>query len=149
MLSFGSISIRGEMEKMFVVLLLVIIGPIALASSYPNNQFYKGYSPQSSSDRHTDVYCFLSFSHELVRVLPRTNEHLQLIRYFEDHYGVSAVENAEAKVISCVQVDRWSEVLQINREVKMSLPRKQRAKIKKLCKLHGIDLQSLNQDLEE
>jgi hypothetical protein len=48
-----------------------------------------------------------------------------------------------------VKVDRWSEVLQINRDVKMSLPRKQISKIKKLCKQHGIQFDILNHNLDE
>ncbi|UJR29870.1 hypothetical protein I4U23_017418 [Adineta vaga] len=86
---------------------------IFFTCSYANNHFYKG--------------------HELIRVLPKTNEHLRLIRYFEDTYGV----------------DRWSEVLQINRDIKMSLPKKQIPKIKKLCKQYGIDMKILNNDLEK
>ena len=31
----------------------------------------------------------------------------------------------------------------------MSLPKKQRSKIKKLCKQYGIELKIINQDLEE
>ncbi|CAM4833676.1 unnamed protein product [Rotaria magnacalcarata] len=85
---------------------------ILLSYSYANNHFYKG--------------------HELVRVVPKTNEHLQLIRYFEDSLGV----------------DRWSEVLQLNRDIKMSLPQAQASKIKKLCKQYGIDVTVLNNDLD-
>ncbi|CAF1095531.1 unnamed protein product [Adineta ricciae] len=81
--------------------------------SHANNHFYKG--------------------HELIRVLPKTNEHLRLIHHFEDNYGV----------------DRWSEVLQVNRDIKMSLPRKQLPKIRKLCKQYGIDMKILNNNLEK
>ncbi|CAF3703656.1 unnamed protein product [Adineta steineri] len=92
---------------------IIINSWILFLYCYANNHFYKGY--------------------EVVRVLPKTNEHLQLIRHFEDNYGV----------------DRWSEVLTINRDVKMSLPRKQATKIKKLFKQHGIDVKILHNDLEK
>lgn len=48
-----------------------------------------------------------------------------------------------------LEVDRWSEVLQINRNIRMSFPRRQASKIKKLCKQHGIDINILNSDLNE
>ncbi|CAF2527240.1 unnamed protein product [Rotaria sp. Silwood2] len=98
---------------LFEMWISIITSWILFTYSYANKNFYKG--------------------HELIRVLPKTNEHLQLIRYFEDNYGV----------------DRWSEVLQINRDIKMSLPQKQVSKIKKLCKQHGIDVTILNNDLDE
>ncbi|CAF0950632.1 unnamed protein product [Rotaria sordida] len=93
-----------------------IIYWILFTYSYANNNynnFYKG--------------------HELIRVLPKTNEHLQLIRHFEDNY----------------EVDRWSEILQINRDIKMSLPQNQVSKIKQLCKQYGIDVTILNNNLDE
>ena len=89
--------------------------------------------------------------HELVDLTPKTQEHLRLIRYLEENYRVRLIitRNEREREYLLIEVDRWSEVLQINRNIRMSFPRRQASKIKKLCKQHGIDITILNSDLNE
>ncbi|CAF0797465.1 unnamed protein product [Didymodactylos carnosus] len=71
--------------------------------------------------------------HEVVRVIPKHNGHLQLIRDLEDNYGV----------------DRWSEVLRPHQEVRMSLSQDKTNETKQLLKSNNMDFTIMSDDVEK
>lgn len=66
--------------------------------SYADKNFYKGYQLYFLIIYiFLFIYKYFNIRHELVRVLPKTNEHLRLIRHFEDNYGVKHLNLFEKK----------------------------------------------------